>query len=77
VPTAREIPTQVKVCGVFYTDLHVTEGELPDAGYPIIPDYRIVGRACAAEEFLPLPHKYRSKLLHSVSRSKMLIVHYK
>lgn len=34
----------IDACGVCRTDLHVVNGELPDARFPIIPGHEIVGR---------------------------------
>jgi alcohol dehydrogenase, propanol-preferring len=50
--TTRAIPTPgpgevliaVSACGVCRTDLHVVDGELPDACVPIVPGHEIVGR---------------------------------
>ncbi len=39
-----EIRVKVTACGVCRTDLHVVDGELPDAKLPIIPGHEIVGR---------------------------------
>jgi propanol-preferring alcohol dehydrogenase len=44
LPGAGEIRVKVSACGVCRTDLHVVEGELPDARVPIIPGHEIVGR---------------------------------
>jgi len=38
-----EIRLRVAACGVCRTDLHVIDGELPDANVPIIPGHEIVG----------------------------------
>ncbi len=47
VPMPKPGPGQVLVkviaCGVCRTDLHVVDGELPDAKLPIIPGHEIVG----------------------------------
>jgi alcohol dehydrogenase, propanol-preferring len=40
----HEVLVAVKACGVCRTDLHVLEGELPQARYPVIPGHEIVGR---------------------------------
>jgi propanol-preferring alcohol dehydrogenase len=48
---ARAVPTpgpgqvlvKVAACGVCRTDLHVVDGELPQARYPIVPGHEIVG----------------------------------
>jgi propanol-preferring alcohol dehydrogenase len=54
----REIPSagpgqiliRVHACGVCRTDLHVLDGELPQARYPIIPGHEIVGEVAALGE---------------------------
>jgi len=43
-PGRGEIRVKVGACGVCRTDLHVVDGELPDAKVPIIPGHEIVGR---------------------------------
>jgi alcohol dehydrogenase, propanol-preferring len=43
-PGSGEIRVKVAACGVCRTDLHVADGELPDAKLPIIPGHEIVGR---------------------------------
>jgi alcohol dehydrogenase, propanol-preferring len=43
-PGPGEIRVKVAACGVCRTDLHVVDGELPDAKVPIIPGHEIVGR---------------------------------
>jgi len=52
VPTAalneHQVRLQVLACGVCRTDLHVLDGELPQAVYPIIPGHEIVGRIVEA-----------------------------
>jgi propanol-preferring alcohol dehydrogenase len=51
VPTPRPGPGQVRVkvcaCGVCRTDLHVIEGDLPEAKRPVIPGHQVVGRVDA------------------------------
>jgi propanol-preferring alcohol dehydrogenase len=42
-PRAGEILIRVRACGVCRTDLHVVDGELPQARYPVIPGHEIVG----------------------------------
>ncbi len=42
-PGPQQVRVRVRVCGVCRTDLHVVEGELPDAKVPIIPGHQIVG----------------------------------
>jgi alcohol dehydrogenase, propanol-preferring len=43
-PAEGEVRVRVKACGVCRTDLHVVDGELPDAKLPIVPGHEIVGR---------------------------------
>ena len=43
-PKRGEIRVRVLACGVCRTDLHVVDGELPEAHLPIIPGHEIVGR---------------------------------
>ena len=38
-----ELLVKVRACGVCRTDLHVVDGELPDAEIPLIPGHEIVG----------------------------------
>jgi len=38
---------EVEACGVCRTDLHLLDGELPDAAPPVIPGHEIVGRVAA------------------------------
>jgi alcohol dehydrogenase, propanol-preferring len=49
-PAAAEIVVEVAACGVCRTDLHVVDGELPDAKLPIVPGHEIVGRVAALGE---------------------------
>jgi alcohol dehydrogenase, propanol-preferring len=46
-PSAGEILIEVRACGVCRTDLHLVDGELPNAKLPIIPGHEIVGRVAA------------------------------
>lgn len=46
-PGARELLVRVHACGVCHTDLHVTEGELPQPKLPLIPGHEIVGTIAA------------------------------
>lgn len=46
-PRPGEIRLRVGACGVCRTDLHVVDGELPDAPLPIVPGHEIVGRVDA------------------------------
>ncbi|MGH8260950.1 MAG: alcohol dehydrogenase catalytic domain-containing protein, partial [Steroidobacteraceae bacterium] len=43
-PGPQEVLVRVLACGVCRTDLHVTDGELPDVPYPVTPGHEIVGR---------------------------------
>jgi propanol-preferring alcohol dehydrogenase len=42
-PGAGQVLIKVSACGVCRTDLHVVDGELPQAFYPIVPGHEIVG----------------------------------
>ena len=42
-PGAHDLLVRVLACAVCRTDLHVVDGELPDARLPIIPGHEIVG----------------------------------
>lgn len=44
LPRAGEALIAVEACGVCRTDLHLIDGELPDAMLPIVPGHEIVGR---------------------------------
>ena len=44
VPDANEILIKILACGVCRTDLHIADGEIPDARYPVVPGHEIVGR---------------------------------
>ena len=46
-PGAGQVLIRVLACGVCRTDLHVADGELPQARYPIVPGHEIVGRVAA------------------------------
>jgi propanol-preferring alcohol dehydrogenase len=43
VPGPGEVLVKVSACGVCRTDLHVVDGDLPQAKLPIIPGHEIVG----------------------------------
>ncbi len=49
VPVAGpdEVLIRVTACGVCRTDLHIIDGELPDAKLPLVPGHQIVGRIAA------------------------------
>jgi propanol-preferring alcohol dehydrogenase len=38
-----EVIVRVRACGVCRTDLHVVDGELPDAKSPVVPGHEIIG----------------------------------
>ncbi len=42
-PGPDQVLIKVHACGVCRTDLHVVDGELPDAKLPIVPGHEIVG----------------------------------
>jgi propanol-preferring alcohol dehydrogenase len=46
VPAEGELLVHVGACGIYRTDLHVIDGEIP-AHYPVIPGHEIVGRVMA------------------------------
>ncbi len=46
-PGPGEIRIKVAACAVCRTDLHVVDGELPDAKLPIVPGHEIVGHVAA------------------------------
>ncbi len=43
-PGPGQVLLEVSTCGVCRTDLHVIDGELPDAKLPLVPGHQIVGR---------------------------------
>ncbi len=49
-PGTGQVLIRVLACGVCRTDLHVADGELPQARYPIVPGHEIVGRVAALGE---------------------------
>lgn len=46
-PGPGEIRVRVSACGVCRTDLHLVDGELPQAVLPVVPGHEIVGRVDA------------------------------
>jgi propanol-preferring alcohol dehydrogenase len=42
-----EMLVRVLACGVCRTDLHIVDGEIPEARYPIVPGHEVVGRILA------------------------------
>ena len=54
-PAVGRVLLRVRACGVCRTDLHITEGELPQRRTPLIPGHQIVGDiADGATPELPL-----------------------
>ena len=47
-PGPRQVLLRVRACAVCRTDLHVIDGELPDAKRPVIPGHEIVGTVVEA-----------------------------
>jgi alcohol dehydrogenase, propanol-preferring len=48
----RDVLLRVSACGVCRTDLHLIDGELPQARFPVTPGHEIVGRVVAAGEYV-------------------------
>lgn len=48
VPTEAQVLIQVAACAVCRTDLHLVDGELPGARYPVVPGHQVVGTVVAA-----------------------------
>jgi propanol-preferring alcohol dehydrogenase len=42
-PGRNEVRIKVKVCAICRTDLHIIEGDLPEAKRPVIPGHQVVG----------------------------------
>ncbi len=42
-PSPGRVRVRVQVCGVCRTDLHIVEGELPQAKRPVVPGHEVVG----------------------------------
>ena len=47
-PGEGEVLVQTEACAVCRTDLHIVDGELPGAHYPIVPGHQVVGRIAAS-----------------------------
>jgi propanol-preferring alcohol dehydrogenase len=43
-PAAHQLLVEVHACAVCRTDLHVVDGELPEAELPLVPGHQIVGK---------------------------------
>ena len=46
-PAAAEVLLKVRACGVCRTDLHVADGEVAAANYPVVPGHEIVAEVVA------------------------------
>ncbi len=46
-PGPQQVLLKVCACGVCRTDLHLLDGELPQARYPVTPGHEVVGRVAA------------------------------
>lgn len=46
-PARDEVLVRVEACGVCRTDLHLMDGELPGARYPVVPGHEAIGRVVA------------------------------
>ncbi len=42
-PAGRQVRVRVRCCAICRTDLHVIEGELPQAKLPLVPGHQVVG----------------------------------
>lgn len=42
-PGPRQVRLRIEACGVCRTDLHIADGELPQARYPIVPGHEAIG----------------------------------
>jgi propanol-preferring alcohol dehydrogenase len=49
-PDAGQVLLKVSACAVCRTDLHIVDGDLRDAAYPITPGHEIVGRVVEVGE---------------------------
>lgn len=43
IPGPGEVRIRVEACAVCRTDLHVIDGELPQAVYPVVPGHEVIG----------------------------------
>jgi propanol-preferring alcohol dehydrogenase len=43
-PSPGEVQLRVLACGVCRTDLHIVDGEISAARYPVVPGHEVVGR---------------------------------
>jgi propanol-preferring alcohol dehydrogenase len=49
-PSSGQLLVRVHACGVCRTDLHIVDGDLSEACYPITPGHEVVGRVAAIGE---------------------------
>lgn len=54
LPGPGEVVVRVSACAVCRTDLHLCDGELPRARYPVVPGHQIVGTVESAGRGAPL-----------------------
>lgn len=47
-PRQAEVLIRVEACGVCRTDLHLRDGELREARFPVVPGHQVVGRVIEA-----------------------------
>lgn len=47
-PQEHQVLLRVRACGVCRTDLHLLDGELPSARYPVTPGHEVVGEVVEA-----------------------------
>lgn len=55
-PGPGEVRIRVEACAVCRTDLHVIDGDLPQAVYPIVPGHEVVGTVEATGAGVVEPH---------------------
>jgi propanol-preferring alcohol dehydrogenase len=54
-PGPGQVLLKVRACGVCRTDLHVVDGDLPNARLPIVPGHEIVGEVIACGSGVTVP----------------------
>ena len=54
-PAASQVLIRVHACAVCRTDLHLQDGDLPQARYPVVPGHQAVGEIVAAGPAAVLP----------------------
>lgn len=58
-PAPGQLLLEVLACGVCRTDLHLLDGELPDAELPVVPGHQVVGRVLEVNGRLPFSVEQR------------------